>query len=56
MTRKSSNTTQLPKPPLELNESQEEAKARLQDRIEKGLELRSAEIHTPQELETLHND
>ena len=55
MTRKSSNTTQLPKPPLELNESQEEAKARLQDRIEKGLELKSAEIHTPQELETLHN-
>lgn len=56
MVRKSSSATQPPKPPLELNASREEAKARLQDRIEKGRELRTTQIRSPQELESLQND
>lgn len=45
-----------PKPPLELSASREEAKSRLQDRIEKGRELRNAQIQSGQELDSLRNN
>jgi predicted nucleotide-binding protein len=54
--RKSSNPAQPPKPPLELNSSRDEAKSRLQDRIEKGRELKSTPIRSPQEFEALQNN
>lgn len=55
MVRKSS-TTQAPKPPLELNVTRDEAKTRLQDRIEKGMELKKQQVVNYQDFETLQHD
>lgn len=55
MARKSSNAVQPPKPPLELNTSREEAKSRLQDRIEKGRELKGNQIRSQEAFEVLRN-
>lgn len=56
MVRKSSKAAQPPKPLLELSASREEARDRLQDRIEKGRELRSTQIRSAKELEALQNN
>lgn len=55
MARKSS-TTQPPKPPLELSVSRDEAKSRLQDRIEKGMELKKKQVANYEDFETLKHD
>lgn len=55
MVRKSS-TTLPPKPLLELNVSRDEAKARLQDRIEKGMELKKKQVANYQDFEALQHD
>lgn len=53
---KRASATPPPKPPLELVKSREDAKTQLQDRIEKGRELKSAQIRSVQEYEALkHN-
>lgn len=56
MARKASTTQQPPKVPLELNATREEAKSRLQDRIEKGRELKNKQITSVQDFEALQND
>ncbi len=55
MTRKSTSTTQPPELPLELLVTQEEAKTRLQERSDRGHELRKIKITTNQEYEILLN-
>jgi len=49
-------TVRVEKKPIELSVSREEAKTRLQERIEKGLELRNKQIGTAQGFELLTND
>jgi len=51
-----SSTTQPPKPPLELSVSRDEAKTRLQDRIEKGMELKKKQAANHQDFEALQHD
>lgn len=46
----------VPKPLLELAMSRDEAKTRLQERIEKGLELKQRRVETRETFETLTND
>lgn len=55
MVRKSS-TSQPPKPPLELVVSRDDAKSRLQDRIEKGMELKKKQVANFQDFEALQHD
>lgn len=55
MARKSS-TPQPPKPPLELVVSRDDAKSRLQDRIEKGMELKKKQVANFQDFEALQHD
>jgi predicted nucleotide-binding protein len=45
-----------PKPVLELAVSRDDAKARLQERIEKGLELKQPRVETRETFEVLSND
>lgn len=45
-----------PKQPLELTIPRDEAKARLQERIEKGLELKQRRVETRETFEALSND
>jgi len=47
---------QAPQAPLELLVSRDEAKARLQERIEKGLELKQRRVDTRDAFDTLSND
>ena len=47
---------QQPKAPLELLASREDAKSRLQARIEKGLELKQPRVDTREAFESLSND
>jgi predicted nucleotide-binding protein len=56
LARKPASTSQPPKPPLELNITQEDARTRLQDRIEKGLELKKRQIGSSQEFDALDHD
>jgi Predicted nucleotide-binding protein containing TIR -like domain len=56
MATRRKSTPQLPKPPLELLIPRDEAKARLQERIEKGLELKQRKVGTWEALEVLSND
>lgn len=56
MVRKTASPPQTPKPPLELNVTRDEAKTRLQDRIEKGLDLKKRPAPSHQDFETLQND
>ncbi len=46
----------IPKPLLELVMSRDDAKTRLQERIEKGLELKQRRVETRETLEALSND
>lgn len=50
------STPPAPKPLLELIMSRDEAKTRLQERIEKGLELKQRRVETRDTFETLTND
>jgi predicted nucleotide-binding protein len=56
MARKASTSTQTPKLPLELSVSKDEAKARLQKRIEKGLELKNSQVNSDEEFDSLSNE
>lgn len=56
MARKPTGKSTDPKPPTELTMPREEAKARLQDRIEKGLELKQTQINTPQAFASATNE
>jgi predicted nucleotide-binding protein len=47
---------QLPKPPLELLTTREDARSRLQARIEKGLELKQRGVDTRESFDALSND
>ena len=47
---------QTPKQPLELLESRDEAKAKLQARIERGLDLKQRKVDTKEAFEALAND
>lgn len=51
MVRKPTTKSTELKKPAELTMSRDEAKAKLQDRIEKGLELKRAQVNTPQSYE-----
>ncbi|HEY6872188.1 MAG TPA: nucleotide-binding protein [Geobacteraceae bacterium] len=55
MARKPTPVT-LPKQPLELSISRDEAKTRLQDRIERGLELKKDQIGTRAAFDALSNE
>lgn len=46
----------LPAPPLELTVTRDEAKSRLQERVEKGLELKQRQVDTREAFEALSND
>lgn len=50
------STPPVPKPLLELDMSRDEAKTRLQERIEKGLELKQRRVETRETFEMLTND
>lgn len=54
MARKTTIST--PKQPLELSVSRDEAKARLQERIEKGLELKKRQVHSYEAFESLSKE
>lgn len=54
MARKS--TPPIPRQPVELSVSRDEAKTRLQDRIEKGLELKKIQVRTSAEFDALNNE
>jgi predicted nucleotide-binding protein len=56
MATKKTSTQHPPKPPLELVVSREEAKSKLQARIEKGLELKQQRVDTRESFEGLSND
>lgn len=54
--RKSVSTSAESKKPPELTMTREEAKSKLQDRIDKGMELRRAHVNTPQSYEVAKNE
>ncbi len=54
-TRKKSTTSE-PKPPAELLISRDDAKSRLQERIQKGLELKQAQINSREALDAARNE
>lgn len=54
-TRKKTTATE-PKPPAELLISRDEAKSKLQERIQKGLEIKQAQINSRDALETASNE
>ncbi|MGS0743165.1 TIR domain-containing protein [Glaciimonas sp. GG7] len=56
MTRKPINKSNEPKQPNELTIPREDAKTRLQHRIEKGLELKRTQISSQQALDAAKND
>lgn len=56
MAQKTTSTTSAPKQPLELSVTRDEAKARLQDRIEKGLELKKCQIDSNEAFDSLSNE
>ena len=56
MATRRTSAPQAPKPPLELVMSRDDAKARLQERIEKGLELKQRRVETRETFEMLSND
>lgn len=56
MARRSGFTPPPPKPPLELKDTPDNAKARLQDRIGKGLELKQRQITSYEKFEALQRD
>lgn len=56
MARKPTNRPPEPKRPAELTVTREEAKARLQDRIEKGMELKQVQVNTAQSYEVALNE
>jgi len=49
-------SAQSPKPTLKLTRSREEAKAKIEERIEKGLELKQRQVDTRESYDTLRND
>ncbi|MQU62336.1 hypothetical protein GHO25_04235 [Pseudomonas sp. FSL R10-1350] len=49
-------STQSPKPTLKLTRSRGDAKAKLEERIEKGLELKQRQVDTRESYETLRTD
>lgn len=49
-------TTSEPKPPAKLLISRDDAKSRLQERIQKGLELKQAQINSREALDAAKND
>jgi predicted nucleotide-binding protein len=49
-------TVHAPQEPVELSVPRDEAKARLQDRIEKGLELKGRQVGAREAFESLNND
>ena len=56
MARKPTSKPAEPKKPAELTMTREDAKAKLQDRIEKGMELKRVQVNTPQSYETAMNE
>lgn len=54
-TRKKTTTTE-PKPPAELLISRDEAKSKLQERIQKGLEIKQAQINSQDALDNAKNE
>lgn len=56
MATRRTSTSPAPKPLLELAMSRDEAKTRLQERIEKGLDLKQRRVETRETFETLMND
>lgn len=56
MATRRKSTPQAPTPPLELLVSRDEARGRLQERIEKGLELKQRRADTQEAFEALSND
>jgi hypothetical protein len=53
---KKSSAPPVPKPPLEIIGTREEAKSRIQDRIDKGLALKKKPISSLTECETVRNE
>jgi predicted nucleotide-binding protein len=49
-------SAQSPKPTLKLTRSRDEAKAKIEERIEKGLELKQRQVDTRESYDTLKND
>ncbi|MGY3170847.1 putative nucleotide-binding protein [Pseudomonas sp. TE12234] len=49
-------SAQSPKPTLKLTRSRDEAKAKIEERIEKGLELKQRQVDTHESYDTLRND
>lgn len=56
MARKPISKSVEPKSPAELTMSRDEAKAKLQDRIEKAMELKRVQVNTPQSYEIAKNE
>ena len=56
MATRRTSKPQPPKEPLELLVSRDEAKSRIQERIEKGLELKQRKVDTSETFDTLSND
>lgn len=56
MATRRTSTPPAPKPLLELATSRDDAKTRLQERIEKGLELKQRRVETRETFDTLMND
>lgn len=56
MATRRASTSPIPKPLLELIMFRDEAKSRLQERIEKGLELKQRQVETRETFEMLSND